>query len=73
MMAMVNVARGALGAFVVNTTHLWDIAAGEVLIKACGGKVTDFAGKPIDYSRLNDPSLVAAKKPLHRRILEIVG
>lgn len=70
MLAMINVARGALGAFVNITTNLWDVAPGEVLIRACKGKVTGFNGRPIDYSCATRISVVAARSPLiHSGIL----
>ena len=73
MIAMVNVARGALGGFVNNTTNLWDVAPGEVLIRACGGTVTSFDGEPIDYSSDKRISVVAAHDDsIHSRILDIV-
>jgi len=49
-MALSRVAWGNLDAFINNTTKIWDVAAGEVLIRAVGGKVTDFEGRKIDYS-----------------------
>jgi fructose-1,6-bisphosphatase/inositol monophosphatase family enzyme len=72
VVAMADVARGALGAFVTNVTNLWDVAAGEVLVSACRGTVTDFDGRPISYSTFNNPSVVAAKKHLHPLILDIL-
>jgi myo-inositol-1(or 4)-monophosphatase len=69
---MTEVARGAFAGFVNVTTNLWDVAAGEVLIKACGGKVTDLEGKPIDYARFGEVSLLAAKREMHPRLLQLV-
>lgn len=85
VVAMADVARGALGGFVNIVTNLWDVAAGEVLVRACGGKVTgnpirDFEGRllgfidtPITYSSANQISVVAAKAHLHDQILEILA
>ena len=72
LFAMSEVARGALGAFVNNSTRPWDVAAGEVLIRACGGKVTDFDGNPITYSSAERISVVAAKGHLHSDIINIL-
>jgi hypothetical protein len=47
--AMAQVARGVLGGFVNNITNL---AAGEVLVRACSGEVTDFDGHLTDYTQL---------------------
>lgn len=73
IVAMTNIAEGGLGGFINNVTNLWDVAAGEVLIRACGGKVTDFNGDPIDYSYFHKVSLVTAKEYIHPDILEIVN
>jgi fructose-1,6-bisphosphatase/inositol monophosphatase family enzyme len=71
LLAMTEVASGGLGAFVNNITNSWDVAAGEVLIRACGGRVTDFNGNPIHYSK-QDTSLVAAKEHLHKEIIDLI-
>jgi myo-inositol-1(or 4)-monophosphatase len=71
IVAMVDVARGALGGFVNIVTNPWDVAAGEVLVRACGGIVTEFNGDAISYSSNKKVSVVAAnKKHLHDRIME---
>jgi fructose-1,6-bisphosphatase/inositol monophosphatase family enzyme len=72
IVAMKEVARGALGGFVNIVTNPWDVAAGEVLVRATGGTVTDFNGQPIAYDAPGKVSLVAAKRHLHAQILEIV-
>lgn len=77
LIALVDVARGALGGFVNVTTNLWDVAAGQVLIEACGGKVTLFSGAPINYSTTSREEaaidVVAAKKHLHDKLLKIAS
>lgn len=69
ILAMAHVATGGLAGFVNNVTNLWDVAAGEVLVRACKGKVTDFAEKPIQYSSVQTPSVVAANIAYHSEIL----
>lgn len=72
--AMAEVARGALGGFVNKFTPLWAIAPGEVLLRACGGSVTDFKGIPIDYSLGESTSLVATKRrDVHEALLQTLG
>jgi fructose-1,6-bisphosphatase/inositol monophosphatase family enzyme len=66
--AMIYVAQGALGAYINNTTHLWDVAAGEVLVRACGGDVTDFHKKAIHYNTPLRVSVVAAKKHIYEML-----
>jgi len=71
LLAMVEVARGALGAFVNVITNLWDVAAGEVLVRACGGKVTELNDQPVNYSTVGPVSVVAAREPLHAELIEV--
>jgi len=73
IVAMVNVARGALGGFVNIVTNPWDVAAGEVLVRACGGTVTDFGGNPIAYRRDEQVSVIAAKRHLHPQIKDLLN
>jgi len=73
LLALAEVARGGLSGFVNITTNPWDTAAGEVLINACGGKVTDFVGKEINYKSSEKISVVAAKdSSLHTEIMRII-
>lgn len=72
VLAMAEVASGGLGAFINNVTNLWDVAAGEVLVRACGGRVTEFSGAQIDYSVPKKISVVAAKQSLHSAVLSII-
>ena len=73
ILAMAEVARGSLGGFVNVATNPWDIAAGEVLVRASGGKVTDIHGQRVSYSTTKRASVVAAKAHLHGKILKILG
>jgi fructose-1,6-bisphosphatase/inositol monophosphatase family enzyme len=73
IVAMADVARGALGGFVNIVTNLWDVAAGAVLVRACGGKVTDFNDRPIEYASTEQVSVVAAKGHLHSQILQVLA
>lgn len=54
---------------VVNQAWVWDFAAGTVIVREAGGKVTDFEGNEPDWSkeRLN---IVASNGLLHDEILE---
>ncbi len=62
------VAQGILDVY-VNEAWIWDFAAGVVIVREAGGKVTDFEGKEIDWSkqRLN---IVASNGFIHEAILE---
>jgi fructose-1,6-bisphosphatase/inositol monophosphatase family enzyme len=73
VVSMTDVSRGAIEAFVNNITNLWDVAAGQVLVEACGGRVTDFDGNAIDYATIRPVSLIAAKDHLYDQIKDIVN
>lgn len=71
-------ANGSLIACLTNTTKLWDIAAGALLIQNAGGKVGDWDGKPIfpvnitDYKR-DEYKLFAANQVAYDQILNIIS
>jgi fructose-1,6-bisphosphatase/inositol monophosphatase family enzyme/transcriptional regulator with XRE-family HTH domain len=73
--AMASVARaGGLGAFVNNCTSLWDVAAGEVLVRAVGGVVTQLNGADLSYSTPGKVSVVAAKnKRIHTKLRSLLA
>ena len=56
----------------------WDHCTGQVILEEAGGKVTDFAGKPLNYdtpygSPIKDlDGLVATNAKCHDEILEII-
>jgi len=73
LLAMAQVANCALDGFVNIVTNLWDVAAGEVIIKACGGQVTNFEGKAINYASPETISVLAVNsESFHRELLEII-
>jgi len=72
-MALAHVASGALAGFINNRTNIWDVAAGEVLIRAVGGSVTDFNGRAIDYRRSNYISVIAsASQDTYKSMLSLI-
>jgi len=46
----VYVAKGVLDAY-IHSAHPWDYAAAFLIVTEAGGKVTDYNGKPIDWSK----------------------
>lgn len=70
-MALANVACGHLAAFLNNTTGIWDVAAGEILIRAAGGKVTDFKGRDIDYGESSRVSVIACESAVMHQQLKL--
>ena len=67
-LGMVLTAKGIEDAMVAQA-WIWDFAAAFVIVKEAGGKVTDFEGKELDWSkdRLN---VVASNGLIHDQILE---
>lgn len=72
--AMALVSAGALGCFLNPSTNPWDVAAGQVLVEACGGRVTDFAGQPISYRRAGRISVASCSAALlHEEVLRLLA
>ncbi|MCX7112739.1 MAG: hypothetical protein NTX45_21970 [Proteobacteria bacterium] len=73
LLALAQVAGGALDGFVNITTNAWDVAAGEVLLKACGGYLTDFDGNKLKYDSPDKISVVAANsKEFHASLIDLI-
>jgi 3'(2'), 5'-bisphosphate nucleotidase len=55
---------------------IWDHAAGCILVEEAGGKVTDLAGKPLDFSRgktlVKNKGVIATNGKLHEVVLKAV-
>ncbi len=74
---MAYVARGAASGAVLGNVHVWDLAAGLVILQAAGGAVRDLEGKKVDLSgylsgEKIDGILVAAPRGLHRDIASML-
>ncbi len=71
------VARGAASGAVLGNVHIWDVAAGLVILEAAGGAIRTASGKKVDLSdflsgeRL-DEVLIAAPAGLHPEIAELL-
>lgn len=59
-------ARGVFDGFWERRLSPWDVAAGMLLVREAGGKVTDFLGNP---SRIDSREIVASNSALHEQIL----
>ncbi len=71
-----RLAAGLSDAYIsLNPKNEWDIGAGVALILAAGGRVTDLAGRMLDFNQANTlkNGLVAANAPLHAGLMEILG
>lgn len=64
------VADGILGGSISFGDHIWDYAAGVVLVRAAGGVVTDLAGRPWT---IESQSALAAAPGVHEQMIEIVS
>jgi myo-inositol-1(or 4)-monophosphatase len=64
------VADGTLDGY-AHTASIWDFAAGGLLVEEAGGRVTDFGGSPLDWSRRR-LDLVATNSELHDALLSSI-
>ncbi len=74
---MVQVPAGKYGAFLNQTTKIWDNVAIQPIVEEAGGVVTDFWGKPLDYenalARTEENFTICAGAPaLHAKLQEII-
>jgi len=63
------VARGVFDGFWERRLSPWDVAAGSLIVKEAGGKVTDFSGKKF---RLGSDEILASNGVLHRPLMKHV-
>jgi myo-inositol-1(or 4)-monophosphatase len=63
------VAAGRCDGFWEVKLNPWDMAAGVVILREAGGKVTDFAG---DIHSIYQPELVASNGRIHEAMLEVL-
>ncbi|MEF3244760.1 MAG: inositol monophosphatase [Caldisericaceae bacterium] len=64
------VAQGVFDGYYQKGIHIWDIAAGSLIVKEAGGYVTDFIG---NENFLNKNEVFATNKLIHRDLLKMVG
>lgn len=67
---MAYTARGVFDGFWERRLSPWDIAAGILLVREAGGKVTDFAGSS---DVIDSPSVLASNGSLHEALLNRVA
>jgi len=61
---------GRVEAFVYNNMKPWDVAAGVLLVRESGGKVTDFFGNEWDLTKNN---VLATNGLIHENVLDILN
>lgn len=64
---MAMVASGRLDAFMIPGVNAWDVAAGVLMVREAGGKVTDFEGNEWD---LDSKNILASNGETHQQLLE---
>jgi myo-inositol-1(or 4)-monophosphatase len=65
-----SVASGRFDGFWEFGLKPWDTAAGTLLVREAGGRVTDFSGRPY---RLGDPQLVASNGRIHGEMQQLAA
>lgn len=65
------VAKGMLDGY-IHSAHPWDYAAAAVLVTEAGGKVTDFQGQSIDWSK-EWINFFASNSLIHEEILALIN
>lgn len=66
-LSLAYTASGSNDAFIKNSAHLWDIAAGILLVKEAGGVVTNFSGKS---DLAEGTSIIAGGDSMHFALLK---
>lgn len=64
-----QVAAGMLAGFWEGWLHPWDAAAGVLMVREAGGRVTDYSGQPWTFG---GPGLVASNGKIHDQLLESI-
>jgi myo-inositol-1(or 4)-monophosphatase len=63
------VSAGRLACYMANSQMSWDSAAGALLVREAGGRVTDFGGRPWD---IRSRDILASNGRIHGRLLKII-
>jgi myo-inositol-1(or 4)-monophosphatase len=64
--SLAYVAAGRLDGYWERQAHPWDVAAGALLVREAGGRVTGGAGQSFD---VNDRTIIASNGRIHRRLV----
>lgn len=67
-MSLAYIARGYLDGYIFDG-FIWDYAAGAIIIKEAGGKITNFQGKAIDWSQKNI-EILASNGLIHNEMVK---
>lgn len=66
---MCFLAEGSADGIVKLSQHVWDIAAGILIMEEAGAIITDFEGNKIRLDKIDGYDVVAANKGLHKQII----
>lgn len=66
---MAYVAAGRLSSLVIPGAWAWDVAAGALLVREAGGKVTDFKNR---QWQIDERDIIAASQTAHAKVLKII-
>ena len=69
-MELAYVASGRVESIMIPGAHSWDVAAGALLVREAGGKVTDFEGKKWT---LKSKDILASNGTTHKEILKVIN
>lgn len=61
---------GRLEGYIHFDVHLWDVAAGVLIVKEAGGRATDFSGQEFN---LKSKTLLVSNGKVHQKILVIIS
>lgn len=67
-MSLVHLAKGDIDGIILDRTHLWDIAAGYVIVKEAGGEATNIDGFPLIFDHVNFTCLFS-NGTIHEKII----
>ena len=64
------VASGRVDSYMAPGVHIWDVAAGALLVREAGGRVTDFKGKTW---QMNSKGIAASNNIIHSQVLKTIA
>ncbi|HEX55160.1 MAG: inositol monophosphatase [Candidatus Altiarchaeales archaeon] len=67
---MCYVACARVESFLMINLNIWDVAAGAIIVKEAGGRVTDFDGNEFD---INSKDILASNGLLHNELLRLIN
>lgn len=67
------VANGTFDGFWEVSINAWDICAGHLLIEEAGGKMTNFVGQEINYSKQSGIQMLATNGKIDKKMIEILN